>query len=259
MVDYLIYTQVASLVAIALLFHKKIGKYPEKLVQIRSRKKELLDVMIIWGIMFIVLTYLMFRAFYFPFLYYPSITIITPIRIDLYLILSFILPVLAIRFWSNQSETINLGFKKSINWRISALFLVIMIVFSLVTFLLVGGNSLSLISFIWGIITPALSEELISRGVFTSKLERIYGINKAWLVSGILFGLLHIPNDFFGYFWYLFGQNFIVSLGLLLNQIATGWILGIVFIKTRSILIPFSIHYILDFLPAIIQTIIVAF
>jgi hypothetical protein len=79
------------------------------------------------------------------------------------------------------------------------------------------------------------------------------GSNRAWIIGGILFGLLHIPNDFFGFFWFnTFNQNFFIALGGLLVQIGTGWMFAITFIKTRSVIPCVIGHYLVDFLPAIL-------
>ncbi|MEJ2251349.1 MAG: CPBP family intramembrane metalloprotease [Candidatus Lokiarchaeota archaeon] len=255
-VELLIYIQVISVALLTVLFHMKIGKYPQKLETIRSPKKELLEVMLIWLILFLTLTYIMLSVFYFPYLPYPGFKIVNGIIIPLDLILSFVLPLIILRVWRKGSDKENFMFNLPRDKKSTFFFLLIFVIYTIITFFIVGGEKESLIALLWGIVTPAISEEFFSRPVFISKLERAYGINTAWFVGGLLFGLLHIPNDFFGYFWFLYGENFFNSLGALLIQIIFGFMLGIMFIKTRS-LIPCIIgHYVIDFLPSILAIII---
>ena len=51
------------------------------------------------------------------------------------------------------------------------------------------------------VLIPAFIEEWEFRAIYQTKIERSLGQDKAWLIGGILFGCMHIPTDFFGYFW----------------------------------------------------------
>ncbi|TXT61633.1 MAG: conserved membrane protein of unknown function [Promethearchaeota archaeon] len=255
MEPYLIYLQVLSVFGLALLFHKKIGKYPQPLESIRSQKREVLEALLLWGIMFIFLTYFMLRVYYFEFLFYPILRLMEGILITPYLIASFILPFIFLRGWKRGEERKGFMFKKPKNNKDMLLFIGIFLLYAFITFLVAGGQEQSIFTLLWGIVTPSLAEELVSRAGIQTKLERAYGIKVSWFFGGILFGLLHIPNDFFGFFWREYGENFIISLGLLLVQIGSGWMFAIVFTKTRSIFPCILAHYLVDFFPAILAII----
>jgi membrane protease YdiL (CAAX protease family) len=93
---------------------------------------------------------------------------------------------------------------------------------------------------------PAFTEEFFFRGVIQGKLERALGGNKAWFFSGILFGLMHASVNFFGQQWYRHGESLTNALILLGIQTLFGWIFGIMFMKTRSLLPSYLAHYFLD-------------
>jgi membrane protease YdiL (CAAX protease family) len=155
--------------------------------------------------------------------------------------------------WRKGPERRAFGLNKPRDTKISFYFINIYFIYSFITFLVVGGSNFSLIALLWGIITPSISEEIISRSLLTSKLERSLGIRKAWIIGGLLFGLLHIPNDFFGYFWFhTYNQNILIAIGGLLVQIGSGWMFSITYIKTRSIIPCIVGHFLVDFLPAIL-------
>jgi membrane protease YdiL (CAAX protease family) len=94
---------------------------------------------------------------------------------------------------------------------------------------------------------PAFIEEFFFRVIIQGKLERALGQNKAWFYSGILFGLMHVPVDFFGPQFYANGANYLNSSVLLISQIISGWMFGIIYSKTRSILPGMAAHFMADF------------
>ncbi|TXT63228.1 MAG: conserved membrane protein of unknown function [Promethearchaeota archaeon] len=252
MTDYTIYFQAASVFGLAMLFHKVIGNYPEPLEKVRENKKELSEVLIVWLIQFALITWVIFTGIYLPSAF-PGFKIHEEITISINLISSFIIPILFLRVWKKGSERQALGLNAPRDNKIALYLIGIFGLFAFITFLIVGGKEFTIVALLWGIITPSLSEELVSRSVITSKLERSQGIKRAWIIGGILFGLLHIPNDFFGFFWFTtFNQNFFIALGGLLVQIGTGWMFAITYIKTRSIIPCVIGHYLVDFLPAIL-------
>jgi len=253
---YLFYIQVLSVFGLALLFHKKIGKYPEEsLEEIRSQRRELFESLLLWGIMFFILTYFMLRVYYIESLFYPFLKLQEGVLITPYLIASFLLPYIFLRGWKKGEERKGFMLNKPKDNKDTILFIGVFLLYGFITFLIAGSEEQTLIALLWGIITPSLAEELVSRAAIQTKLERAYGVKAAWFFGGILFGLLHIPNDFFGFFWREFGENVIISLGLLLVQIGTGWMFSIIFTKTRSIIPCIIAHYIVDFFPSILAII----
>lgn len=91
-------------------------------------------------------------------------------------------------------------------------------------------------------------EEFLFRGVIQSKLERALGQNKGWFYAGIVFGLIHIPTNFFGPLWEAGDASIIAGLLLLVGQIMNGWWYGIAYTKTRSLIPCIIMHYMADFL-----------
>ena len=136
----------------------------------------------------------------------------------------------------------------------------ILVVFSIlwgILKLVVGypGGASSIIRLIFLFLTPAVIEEWEFRSFYQTKLERTTNQKTALLIQGIMFGVMHIPNDFFGYFWQMGGRDPLYSVLVMTLQIVLGWIFGIVFLKTRTIWPIIISHYLLDFLNIIILTI----
>ena len=54
---------------------------------------------------------------------------------------------------------------------------------------------------------PAFIEEFFFRVILQGKLERALGPTRVWIWSGLLFGLAHVPADFFGPQFYSNGES----------------------------------------------------
>ncbi|MFC1983572.1 lysostaphin resistance A-like protein [Chloroflexota bacterium] len=72
--------------------------------------------------------------------------------------------------------------------------------------------------------------EFFFRGIIQGRLERVIGQNKAWIYGGILFGLVHVFTNFF-----VVGFDLVPGIIQLIMQIISGWIFGILYMKTRSL------------------------
>jgi len=89
---------------------------------------------------------------------------------------------------------------------------------------------------------------VIFSGVIQSKLERAVGQSKAVLWAGILFGLTHVVFDI----------SMLMETGVLfvffavLLQTMAGWLLGIIYMKTRSLWPGMACHYLSNWLPSIL-------
>lgn len=91
-------------------------------------------------------------------------------------------------------------------------------------------------------------EEFFHRGIILSKLETALGQTKAIFWGGILFGLTHIVFDII-----MLGKKgifFVIAAFLL--QVLAGWLLGIIYMKTRSLWPGVTCHYLSNWLPAIL-------
>lgn len=86
-----------------------------------------------------------------------------------------------------------------------------------------------------------ITEEILFRGFLQNELERIFGIKRIWIIAGILFGLWHVPTDFWGY-QFLHKNSYLYSFGQLAMQITGGLWACAVYKKTRS-LYPFMIFH----------------
>ncbi|MFX1444630.1 MAG: CPBP family intramembrane glutamic endopeptidase [Promethearchaeota archaeon] len=218
--------------------------------EIRSSKGEIVEALFVWAIIFIILTYSMIQLYFMKSLPFFLI-ILFGFQIDMYFISTVLLSIIFLRVWRKGRDREDAGFNLPRNSKNSILMIIIFIIYSIGIFFFLGGEKTNILILLYGIINPAIIEEVIARSLITSKLERSLGIKKAWFFGGLLFGMLHIPIDFFGYNWFAYGQQITVALTLLAAQIISGWILCIIFIKTRSIISCILVHYIFDFLPNI--------
>lgn len=102
-------------------------------------------------------------------------------------------------------------------------------------------------------IIAALPEELMFRGVIMGWiLEKITRFKQTYVnvsialgISGIIFGCFHYIN--------LAQQSFSFTTLQVINAVGIGMILGAIYIKSGSLLIPISFHFIYDFIATLIQ------
>ncbi len=245
--------QAVVLLIILYIIGKKIGEYPIKLEDIRSPKREIVEALIVWTIIFIILAYSMLKLYFVKTLPFFLI-ILFGFQIDMYFISTVLLSIIFLRVWKKGRDREDAGFNLPSNSKNSILMIMIFIIYSVGIFFFLGGEKANILILLYGIINPAIIEEVIARSLITSKLERALGIKKAWFFGGLLFGMLHIPIDFFGYNWFAYGQQITIAFALLAAQIISGWIFCIIFIKTRSIIPCIIVHYIFDFLPSLLAT-----
>jgi membrane protease YdiL (CAAX protease family) len=88
-----------------------------------------------------------------------------------------------------------------------------------------------------------ITEEVLFRGFIQNELERIFGIKYMWIIAGLLFGLWHIPTDFWGY-QYLQQHSYLFSFGQLAMQTCGGLWACAVYKKTRSLYPLILFHWI---------------
>jgi len=92
------------------------------------------------------------------------------------------------------------------------------------------------------VIFVGLTEELVFRGWLLNATERI-GENKALAINAAMFLLIHFP------IWIVSGAfvNNFVSFGFV-SIIALSVIFGLMFLRTRNILVPIALHMMWDLL-----------
>lgn len=228
-----------------LLAHKKIGSYPSPLPRSENPKRELLEAIAIWLVIFASITYIVF----FGAESYPSVAI-GGIRFSLHFFLVLLLPFVVEVIIRKRSAK-ELGFRTPVAWKPAMALIGFGMLFGVFAFLFEGPVNMSTDKLLIGMVTPAFKEEWFYRATLQSKLERALGQNKAWFFGGLLFGLAHIPTNFFGPLWEALGYSVAVALFRLLGQCAFGWLWGILYIKNRSIFPAVIAHYFADFLPAL--------
>jgi membrane protease YdiL (CAAX protease family) len=153
-------------------------------------------------------------------------------------------PLLYVRYVKKWTWN-DLGFTKPKAPRVTAYALIYLAIGGLIPFLS-NRAPLSVAELVWSLYQPAFIEEFFFRSILQGKLERALGQNKGWFYSGILFGLAHAPMDFFGPYWFGVEGNILAAFLLLIKQIMYGWVYGIIFMKTRSIIPTFIGHYFVD-------------
>lgn len=143
------------------------------------------------------------------------------------------------------------GFKLPVNKEILTMFA------GLIGFYAIGGIILLISSgigssyfsfyFVSAIIVVPLAEEIVFRGLIQTRFEAGLGTVKSWILSGLLFGGYHFLS------WYLIEGKMITlssqfSLISLTFTFLFGMFTGIIFTKTRSLLPPFLLHAMHNFI-----------
>jgi len=230
--------------AIVAAMHYWIGSYPEPFPKSNEKKREIFEVIGFWFLAMAASTiYILQKT--------PAElnTPTTELQLGHMAFAVFpwlILPLLYVVFRQKWRAS-DLGCVLPRSWP--------MVLFALVLFGFAGTERLFdetlaplPLSFLFiAVYQPAFIEEFFFRVILQGKLERALGQTQGWFYSGILFGLMHVPVDFFGPQFYAYGENYVNASFLLLSQIIAGWIFGIIYSKTRSILPGMLAHYFTDF------------
>ena len=227
-----------------LLLRFVIGKYPAPFPESKNRRREILETLGIWAIWMVGSTIVVLVT--------PPSVLSAPspkfiASVSLVLLLPFVvipaLFVLRVNKWTAK----DLGFAKPTSRSVTIATVVFFAVGGVLPLILSDAyEPITVPHLLLALYAPAFSEEFIFRGIIQGKLERALGQNKAWFYSGILFGLAHIGANFFGPLWYSKGENIAGAFILLAQQIVFGWVYGIIYTKTRSLLPGMVGHYIQD-------------
>jgi membrane protease YdiL (CAAX protease family) len=225
-----------------IVLHYKLAPYPNPLPLSIDKRREILETLVLWLIAISVVTTFMFS------LSIDQLSNPTPglvgQRILLGLIPEFLGPLLYVIYvkkWTLRE----LGFSIPRAHYVTLYSLIFFAVGELLIFSS-GREPLPVIELVWSLYQPAFIEEFFFRGILQGKLERAVGQNKGWIYSGILFGLAHAPADFLGPYWFGLEGNIVSAVFLLMRQIVSGWIFGLIFTKTRSLLPSMVAHYFAD-------------
>lgn len=228
---------------IFLLLHFVIGRYPTPLPKSVNRSREIWEALALWGVLVIAITVAALLIPPSEFLK-PTISVVgkTNLILSPFWILIPLFLVLRVNKWTSK----DLGFSKPKSRSVLIFSIGIMALIGVLAFFVPKFEPLPVWLVLMSLYQPAFTEEFFFRGVIQGKLERALGQNKAWFFSGILFGLMHASVNFFGQQWYRYGENLTNALILLGIQTLFGWIFGIMYMKTRSLLPSYVGHYLID-------------
>lgn len=237
------------------LFHTKIGSYPTRLPRSVQPKREIWEVLLLWGVAVIVPLLMLFVIS--PWLNRPVTRpafrqlVQVPLRSALYVAL----PLLVVSRRNGWTvKDLGLSWKsQSCDGSIFA------VVFGLVSGSIAyftGQTVVGLEGHSWGellllLYNNAFIEEFYFRGVVQSTLERAVGQRRALLWSGIIYGSTHIGLDIS----VLLETGVLFVLIAVLLQTMAGWLLGMIFMKTRSLWPGITCHYLVNWLPSILTRI----
>lgn len=249
-INYLGLSSIVGLIALAAVFHKKLTPYPDLLEPSDSPKRELVEVGVLAGIYFVSISVFIHVAFV-QGADYPAIPL-GPVSLSLHTILALILPVVVEVGFHRRGAT-DLGLGRTWHWQPGVAALLFGVLWGGIPAFFSQTDPISPVYLAYYLLTPAFVEEFVYRGVFQAKLERGFQDHtKAWVIGGLLFGLMHVPTDFFGPIWVRGGRNYVNSVVALVTQVLSGFIWGILYAKTRHLVPLIASHYLLDFLPGIL-------
>lgn len=226
-----------------LLLHFLIGKYPAAAQRSDDPRKEIREAIGLWLLLVIAVTVAVFLV---PEgeLEDPSVqtVLLTNVLLSPFWIFIPLFVVVRTNGWGAG----DLGFRRPLSRSVMIFAIVAWGAIGVLQFIDPGFAPLPAWLVLISLYQPAFTEEFFFRGVIQGKLERALGQNKAWFYSGILFGLMHASVNFFGQQWYRHGESALNAIVLLILQIVAGWVFGIMFMKSRSLLPGFLAHYFAD-------------
>jgi len=233
--------QILKLVITIVIFfvlHRWIGKYPTPLPLSKDRKREILETIALW--VFSVVVASMFMVSRTPGeLAAPSNELWG--LISLIQLVPFIVGPLLFVLLVNKWTAKDLGFSMPSGRAVTIYAIAVFAVIGIIPIFL-GIEPIPVSDLLWALYVTAFVEEFFFRAIIQGKLERALGQNKAWFYGGILFGLAHVVTNTF-----VRGLDIGPGVIELAGQIIAGWIFGIIYMKTRSLLPSFVAHYVTDF------------
>jgi membrane protease YdiL (CAAX protease family) len=243
--------RISVLLVVVWVLHTKIGKYPEHLSLSEDPRGEIRQTFLLWIFLFLIISIFAYLVFSVGLLDAsdPYSTEFTLIWISVNTVPSLIVPLLYVRF-VNKWTVKDLGITRKINQKKVWIYVILIQILLIVGELSIRGapSSRPLFFLLISLYGTVILEEFFHRAVIQSKLERAIGQIKAWFYGGLLFGLFHIPANFFADLWATGEVDIVTGLLLLGGQTVNGWWFGITYSKTRSLLPPIILHYMADFM-----------
>jgi membrane protease YdiL (CAAX protease family) len=238
--------------SLILILHKWIGSYPAPFPGSPEPKKEIKDVLFLWCIAVIFPILRMFAIS--PWL---SNVINQRFLIELVnvpiLTTTYIAIPLIFFIRQNQWSAADLGLNLKVkSWSVAVFAITLGAVSGFTAFIsdqaVISSDPIPVGALVLLLFNNDFIEEFFHRGIIQSKLERAIGQHKAILLGGILFGMTHIAFDI----TQLLETGVLFVFFAFILQIMLGWLLGIIYMKTRSLWPGIACHYLVNWLPSIL-------
>lgn len=236
------------------LLHSRIGEYPAPLPASRNRRKEIMGGLFLWAVAFVVSMLQSLWATPALERLIPDGTLRELVKVPLVAAFYIALPYFVVikpHRWTVQ----DLGLTWKSQSRSVAVFAVILgVTTGSIAFInnqaVIGIDLLPWGALLLLLFTNSFCEEFYHRGVIQSLLERAIGQPRAVFRGGILFGMTHLVFDITR----LMDTGGVVSIVFaLLLQTMAGWLFGMIYMKTRSLLPGIVFHYLVNWLPSILS------
>jgi membrane protease YdiL (CAAX protease family) len=234
------------------ILHKWVGRYPAPFPFSPDPKKEIREVLFLWLLAVCVPILRIFlltpwlsdtidSRFFVELIYAPVLAAV-------YIAIPYIF-VIRNSNWTASDLGFNLKVK---SWSVTVFAIALGLMSGITAFIsnqvVISGDPIPAGTLVLLLFNNDFIEEFFHRGIIQSKLERAIGQKKAILIGGILFGMTHIAFDI----------NQLLDTGLIfvflafVLQTMLGWLLGIIYMKTRSLWPGIACHYLVNWLPSIL-------
>ena len=237
------------------ILHFKIGEYPEEHPKSDDPKKEIFHIAILYsmnivGIIIFILIMLS-AGFDLTNRYSLERNLLACLFAAIF---GICIPFALIRFvdnppWTLEEQGLITEIKQPIVWIYVICIPIGTGVLQLLVFAAmdVPAPNVSWWYFLLVIINTVFYEEYLFRAIMLTKFERITTQGKAIILHAILFGMLHIPVNFFFAILMGFPLDLIGGIILLIIQTMAGLVLGIAYVKTRSLIPCMITHYLMNY------------
>lgn len=99
------------------------------------------------------------------------------------------------------------------------------------------------ISFLLALFTAGITEEVFFRGIIQSRLAGAMGSEmRGCVITAFLFGIYHLPYAYFMTSWPTHGNFFWALSAVITEQAITGWLMGILWMRTRHLAASIVFH-----------------
>ena len=238
--------------SLIMILHKWIGKYPTPFPNSPEPKKEIREVLFLWVLAVIVpilrifvltpwLSEVINQRFLIELTYSPILVIV-------YIAIPYIFFIR-----NNNWSASDLGFSWKVrSWGVAVFAITLGAISGFTAFIsnqvVISSDPIPVGTLVLLLFNNDFIEEFFHRGIIQSKLERAIGQHKAILIGGILFGMTHIAFDI----TQLLNTGILFVFFAFLLQTMLGWLLGIIYMKTRSLWPGITCHYLVNWLPSIL-------